>query len=496
MLEDLAYIKARTKGQSSPGLKAEVISKFIALDPKLKIAITRARQNFDLASAKFHFLSELTEQDLIIKLQSGFLSFYSNYSHAPYVPLAASGPWIVSSHGAVIYDSGSYGMLGFGHAPDFVLEVLAKPYVMANIKTASFSQLNLSELLKKSIGLKRTGGCPYTKFMSLNSGSEAVSASYRIVDHHTSLLTAKGAVKEGKTLRLLSLKHSFHGRTEVPALLSHAEYDFYRMHLASYRNNESLWTVKANDLTALKKVFELADKKGIFIEAFYFEPVQGEGCPGLAVTPEFYALARELTIKHGSLLIADSIQAGLRAQGCLSIVDYPGFEVLAPPDIEIYSKAINAGQFPLSIVALTERAERCYYPGTYGNTMTANPRAMEVAVAVLEYLLSNPEVRTNIIQKGEEFKTKLEALRSRYPKVIKQVQGTGLLIGAEIDKSLASVTKSGGLEDLMRRSGVEVIHGGENALRFTPHFMISSAEIDLIISATEAAILSSQSSAK
>lgn len=61
----------------------------------------------------------------------------------------------------------------------------------------------------------------------------------------------------------------------------------------------------------------------------------------------FYNLARELTAAHGSLLLVDSIQAGLRATGYLSIVDYPGFEHAQAPDMETYS-ALNAGQYPLS----------------------------------------------------------------------------------------------------------------------------------------------------
>ena len=55
------------------------------------------------------------------------------------------------------------------------------------------------------------------------------------------------------------------------------------------------------------------------------EPVMGEGNPGQAITPEFYARARELTEAHGALLLVDSIQAGLRTHGVLSICDYPGF---------------------------------------------------------------------------------------------------------------------------------------------------------------------------
>jgi len=125
----------------------------------------------------------------------------------------------------------------------------------------------------------------------------------------------------------------------------------------------------------------------------------GEGNPGQAISREFYDLARQLTEQHGSLLLVDSIQAGLRAHGCLSIVDYPGFEDIDPPDMETWSKAINAGQYPFSVLAMTTKTEKLYQKGVYGNTMTTNPRALDVAAQVLSMI--TPELRQNIQQKGE-----------------------------------------------------------------------------------------------
>ena len=71
----------------------------------------------------------------------------------------------------------------------------------------------------------------------------------------------------------------------------------------------------------------------------------------------------------------------------LSITDYPGFEKLPAPDMETFSKALNAGQYPLSVLAVSERVAGLYRKGIYGNTMTANPRALDVALAVLRELL-------------------------------------------------------------------------------------------------------------
>ena len=104
----------------------------------------------------------------------------------------------------------------------------------------------------------------------------------------------------------------------------------------------------------------LADKNNVFIELMAIEPVQGEGNPGQCITREFYDEARKLTNEHGSLLLIDSIQAGFRGQGCLSVIDYEGFEDCEAPDLETWSKALNAGQYPLSVLGMNSKASELY----------------------------------------------------------------------------------------------------------------------------------------
>ena len=205
-------------------------------------------------------------------------------------------------------------------------------------------------------------------------------------------------------------------------------------HLASYRGEDSVITVAPYDETGLRKVFEDAARNQWFIEAVFLEPVMGEGDPGRSV-PAFYAVARELTRAHGSLLLLDSIQAGLRAHGVLSVVDYPGFEGLDPPDMETYSKALNAAQYPLSVLAVTEHAAQLYRKGIYGNTMTSNPRALDVAC---HPGAADPQVRANIAERGAEAVRKLEQLKSELGGLITKVQGTGLLFSASWPRSSAT----------------------------------------------------------
>ena len=216
----------------------------------------------------------------------------------PYVALAARGPWVVTLKGAVLHDSGGYGMLGFGHTPKAVLDAMAKPQAMANIMTPNLSQLRFDRAMRAEIGHTR-GGCPYDKFLCLNSGSESVSLAARIADVNAKLMTDPGATHAGRAIKRLVVKGSFHGRTERPALYSDSSRKTYVQHLASFRGEDTLLTVEPYDIDALKKVFADADANGWFIEAMFLEPVMGEGDPGRSVPPAFYAAARELTKAHG-----------------------------------------------------------------------------------------------------------------------------------------------------------------------------------------------------
>jgi len=420
-----------------------------------------------------------SEKELVAFLQEDYVNFYTPATVNPYVPLAAVGPWVITSHGAVVHDNGGYGMLGMGHAPPKVLERMAEPWVMANVMTPSFSQKGLADALRRELGHAREDGCPFARFLCLNSGSEAVTVALRISDINARQHTQPGGRHEGKVTKFLVHRGAFHGRTGRAAQASHSTRPKYDANLLSFSLLDNLIIVEANDVDGLRTAFADAERNDVFIEAMLMEPVMGEGNPGLAVTREYYDVARDLTKAHGALLIVDSIQAGLRATGALSIVDYPGFEDCEAPDLETWSKALNAGQFPLSVLGANDRAAALYVKGVYGNTMTTNPRALEVAVEVLDRV--TPELRANIRNAGRKFLDQLEGLNREMPGIFTEIRGTGLLFCAEMDPDKYPVVGFGGVEEACRKAGLGVIHGGRNALRFTPHFGIDDAEIDLVI---------------
>ncbi|MBT8068740.1 MAG: aminotransferase class III-fold pyridoxal phosphate-dependent enzyme [Gammaproteobacteria bacterium] len=467
------------------GLTDDIVLDFLQERDDLAVAIDRGYEAF-LALKETHrdFLL-LDESEQITVSQDGLTNFYRVDGVSPYVAVAAQGPWIVTLKGAVVYDCGGYGMLGFGHAPTVVLEAMNKPHVMANVMTPSLTQLDFTERLSQEIGHTRADGFPYSTFICINSGSEAMTVASRIADINAQKLTSPGGRHEGRNICGLTLRGSFHGRTDRPARFSDSTLAKYEQHLASFQESDYLLTVDPNDIDALEAVFAEADASNVFIEAFLMEPVMGEGNPGLAIEPAFYQRARELTREHGSMFVVDSIQAGLRVHGVLSIVDYPGFQDLDAPDMESYSKALNAGQYPLSVLALSDRCASAYRRGLYGNTMTSNPRALDVGIAVLNSL--DDELRENICARGRELREKLGALGETTEGAVVGAQGTGLLLSCELDERY-KVHGADSTEDYLRRIGLAVIHGGKRSLRYTPVFNIGEKEVDLIVNLTRTAL--------
>ncbi len=485
-LAHLAEMRAAPGAKLTRGLDDETLRRFLERDTALAAAIERGHEMFVKLKREEPDLIALDEAEQMRVLQDGIVNFYAADAVNPYVAAAAQGSWIVTLKGAVLYDCGGYGMLGFGHVPQPILDAMNAPHVMANVMTPSVNQMRFIRRLRAELGHTRADGNPFESYLCLNSGSEAVSVASRLADINAKQMTDPGGRHAGKRICGLSLKGSFHGRTDRPARYSDSTLKAYRKHLASFQDGDYLLTVEPNNLEQLEAIFAAADEDDVFIEAFFMEPVMGEGNPGQAITPAFYRRARELTEAHGSLFMVDSIQAGLRAHGVLSIVDYPGFQDLPPPDMETYSKALNAGQFPLSVLAMAGRAATMYRPGTYGNTMTCNPRALDVAVAVLDQL--TPEVRENIRARGKQLLDGFARLKEELGDAITKVQGTGLLLSCELHPRYKCYGANS-TEEYLRKQGLGVIHGGTNSLRYTPSFLMSGKGAELIIELTRDALI-------
>ena len=436
-----------------PGIKIDLLKRF-KNDVNLKIAVKRARPI-------------INKKNKYINLQKNIMNFYNKDTVVPYIPISAQGPWIITNSGSVLYDVGGYGMLGFGHSPQWCLDTLSKPHVMANIMTPNIQQLEFTELLKKKIGINRNNDCPYSHFSFLNSGSEAMELALRVSDINNGI---------EKKSAFIVLENSFHGRTTRAATISDSTKENYKKNLKSFKEDKNVHTVRINNINSLKYTYTELSKK-YHIESLIMEPVMGEGNPGIPLMKDFYKYARDLTKKNNTNLIIDSVQAGIRTTGYLSIVDYPHLKDIDAPDMEIFSKAVSSGHFPLSVLAVTENISNKFKTGIYGNTMTGNPKALEIGIQTLSRL--TPQLTDYIQESGIRFKNMLVDVKNKYPDIAINVTGTGLLLALHIHTKY-KVDEKYGLEYICRKNGLNVIHGGENALRFTPYFLINTKEIDLI----------------
>ena len=403
-------------------------------------------------------------------IQKDILNFYNNDTISPFSPVSAKGPWIIGNNGSIIYDTGGYGMLGYGHCPDWALQTMSKPHVMANIMTPNNMHHEFTELIKSKIGINRAKQeCPYTHFAFLNSGSEGMEFALRLSDIDN--------YDNNKPSGFIVLENGFHGRTTSASIISNSCLKTYSNNLKSYKTNYPVFTVKLNNVLNLQEQFLFA-MNTYNINAIVMEPVMGEGNPGEMLSKDFYNTARNLTNKYNSLFIIDSVQAGIRTNGYLSVVDYPTLKNEKAPDIEVFSKAINAGQYPLSVIAVNDNVANKFKTGIYGNTMTGNPKALDIGFETLKRL--TPELISNIQTKGIIFKQMLQNVKNRFPYIADNVTGQGLLLALHIKKEYPVVNSTCGLEYLCRKNGLNVIHGGENALRFTPYFLITDKEIKLV----------------
>ncbi|MEM7055186.1 MAG: aminotransferase class III-fold pyridoxal phosphate-dependent enzyme, partial [Pseudomonadota bacterium] len=280
IIEKLATLRNSGGQPRTLGLSSDTIERFAEQDERLEQAVDQALGVAECWQTQYPELWAADDEVQQAKLQSGYVNFYADDAVNPYVALAAKGPWIITTKGAVLHDSGGYGMLGFGHAPDAIIQAMSQPHVMANVMTPSFSHLRFVEALRRELGHTRDGGCPFDRFLCMNSGSESVTVAGRIADVNTKLMTDTGGRYAGASIKRLSLSGGFHGRTDKPARYSDSTRSTYRAHLASFRNDDSLMTIEPNNLDQLRDAFAWAEANNVFFEALFMEPVMGEGNPG------------------------------------------------------------------------------------------------------------------------------------------------------------------------------------------------------------------------
>src|SRR3546814_7079066 len=141
LIDKLAPLRAHKGKRRTTGLDDATLAKFAASHPELAAAVDAAAAEYANIKDAFADLLDLDEDAQVQAVQAGFVNLYPQDGVNPYVALAARGPWLVTLNGPVLYDTGGYGMLGFGHASQAVLAPMPRPQAMATITTPHPSQL-------------------------------------------------------------------------------------------------------------------------------------------------------------------------------------------------------------------------------------------------------------------------------------------------------------------------------------------------------------------
>lgn len=282
-----------------------------------------------------------------------------------------------------------------------------------------------------------------------NSGTEAVECALKTARKYHS---AKGSPER---IDIYGFDGSFHGRT-YGAINAAAN--------PNYTNGfgppmEGFHQLKWGDHDALKAAIAAPTTAAIIIE-----PVQGEG--GCRVLPDQCLRGlRELCDQHDVLIIFDEVQCGMGRTGKLWAHEWAGMA----PDIMAVAKALGGG-FPIGACLSTTEAASGMTVGAHGSTFGGNPLAMAVGQAALG-AINTPEILGNVQEISGYLKQQLHGVMERYPDVIEDVRGKGLLIGIKLKPNNRDFMGWARDEQQLLVAG-----GGDNVVRILPPLNLTLEE--------------------
>lgn len=301
------------------------------------------------------------------------------------------------------------------------------------------------------------------KVFFCNSGAEANEAAIKVARRH--------AYNRGITKPvIISAEQSFHGRT-LAALTATAQPKYHKGFGYDGKMVPGFEYCKYNDIASLEAAVESANADGKGLAAIMLEPLQGEGgiIPG---DKAFFAKARELADKHGALLMCDEVQAGMGRTGTLW-----GHEQLGViPDVFTSAKALGGG-VPIGAMMARGDAATTFGPGDHASTYGGNPLACAAGLAVAQYMCDH-NLLDNVKARGNQLEAGLMALAEKYPTVLGEVRGWGLLRGVEC---IASDITAGDLVGAAMKEGLLLVPAGPTVVRFVPPLIVSEEEITMAL---------------
>jgi len=294
-----------------------------------------------------------------------------------------------------------------------------------------------------------------------NSGAEAVEAAIKF---------ARAAT--GRT-KIISTVGSYHGKTL--GALSASGRDVYKTPFAPLLPGFDF--VPFGDGDALSAVVD-GDTAAVLLE-----PVQGEN--GIRIPPaDYLPLARRLCDEHGALLILDEVQTGLGRTGKMFACEHAG----VAPDLMALAKALGGGVMPIGAVLGTPAVwEKVFAKNPFVHTSTfgGNELACVAALAALRVTVDR-DLPAQAAAKGERLLSGLRAVQAKYPDLLTEARGVGLMIGVEFADADIGKLAIGAL----MHHGVIAAYtlNSPQVMRFEPPLVITDAQIDHVISAFDAAM--------
>ena len=367
----------------------------------------------------------------------------------------------VRGEGAYLWDDAGTRYLDFlggiavnslGHAhPVFVDAVARQAATLAHVSNyfATPPQLELAARLKRLAGTG-DGGRVYFG----NSGAEANEAAFKLARLHG------GAERP----RILALRDAFHGRTMGTLALTGK----------SWMQEPFLPMVPGVEfIDSTAEALEAAIDGGV--AALFVEPIKGEAGV-VELPPGYLAAAREITKRHGALLIVDEIQTGAGRTGEWFAFQHAGIT----PDAITVAKGIGGG-FPIGALITFGAASDLFYPGTHGSTFGGNALGTAVASAVLGEI-ERADLLTNARERGRQLRDAITAIDTD---LIVGCRGQGLLIGVALRHPLAKA-----LVAAAQQHGLIINAPNDTTIRLAPALTIGDVEVDDFVALFTAAIRS------
>ena len=356
---------------------------------------------------------------------------------------------LVRGEGAHLWDDegtryldflGGIAVISLGHAhPVFVQAVADQAATLGHVSNyfATPPQLGLAARLKRLAGTGESGRVYFG-----NSGAEANEAAFKLARLHGG----------SERPRILALKNAFHGRTMGTLALTGKP--------AMQQPFEPMVPgVEFLDSTIEALEAAIDDR----VAALFVEPIKGEA--GVLELPEGYlAAAREITRRHGALLIIDEIQTGAGRTGAWFAFQHTGIT----PDAITVAKGIGNG-IPIGALITFGAASDLFYPGTHGSTFGGNPLATAVASAVLDEIERAGLVEA-AAERGRQIRDAVTAIGSP---LVTGCRGQGLLIGVALRHPVA-----GAVVAAAQQHGLIINAANDATIRLAPALTIGDVEID------------------